>query len=186
MTDPLHVPANPGETVYVFALDLPPADAEAFVEGGPGDNWPLKVVLGAEALRAGHIESFAASDLEGVGLPGYLVEGLGIDAEDVAPDRTKLDAASQHIVILRAPAFDGVEQTLSPRPPLEHLGTYAQVQTEQRLVPLPGTSAESVIPPTPGMAPAPPSRGPARGLIGLVAAAIVVLILAYLVSGSGK
>ncbi len=185
--DPLHVPADASETVWVFALDLPPAEAEAVVEGGPGSDWPLKELMGAGSLRARHIEAFPASDLAGVGLPGYLVEGLGIDVQDVEQDRVKLEASDRHIVIASARAFDGEEQRLSPRLPLRHLGTYSQIQTEQRLVPLPGAKSEAEIPPTPGVAPAPqvtPRGG--RGIIGLVAAAIVVLILAWFLSGSAR
>ncbi len=184
--DPLHVPEGARETVWVFALDLAPADAEAVVEGGPGGAWPLKELLGTDTLRARHIEGFPAGDLTGVGLPGYLVEGLGVDEHHVKPDRAALEAASQHIVILHADAFDGTEQRLTPRLPLRHLGTYAQVQAEQRLVPLPGANPDPVIPPTPGVAPAPqhmPRSG--RGIFVLVAAAIVVLILAWALSGSG-
>lgn len=186
MTDPLHVPPEARETVWVFALDLDAAEAEAVVEGGPGGEWPLRELLAAETLRARHIEAFPARDLSGVGLPGYLVEGLGIDEEHVARDRAALEAANRHIVILHAAAFDGTEQRLSPRLPLRHLGTYRQIQAEQRLVPLPGSRPEPAIPPTPGVAPAPqvtPRGG--RGIIGLVAAAVVVLVLAYLLSGSG-
>ncbi len=185
--DPLHVPADARETVWVFALDLPPAEAEAVVEGGPGGDWPLKELMGADSLRARHIEAFPVNDLAGVGLAGYLVEGLGVDAQDVEPTRGVLAAADRHIVIASARAFDGEEQRLSPRLPLRHLGTYNQVQAEQRLVPLPGAKTEAAVPPTPGVAPAPqvtPRGG--RGIIGLLAAAIVVLILAWILSGSGQ
>ena len=185
MTNPLHVPANSDETLWVFALDLPDPDSDAVVEGGPGKTWPLKILLGATALKAGHIEHFPASDLAGVGLPGYLVEGLGVDAADIAPDRAQLDAADTHIVILPGAAFNGVEQTLDPSLPLRHLGTYQQIQTVQRLVPLPMADTDSVIPPTPGMAPAPQPRVGSHGLLGLLAAAVVVLILAYFLFGAG-
>jgi len=184
--DPLHVPADARETVWVFALDLPAPDAEAFVEGGAADNWPLKSMLGATDLRARHIESFEVSDLVGVGLPGYLVDGLGIDEQHIKPDREALKAEDRHIVILHADAFDGIEQTLTPRLPLRHLGTYAQVQTEQRLVPLPGAKPEPVVPPTPGVPPSAQNttRG-GRGFFGLIGAAVLVLILAYFLSGAG-
>ncbi len=187
MNDTIEIPENERETVHVFALDLPAADAEAFVEGGGEDNWPLKSVLGADTLRARHIEAFRASDLEGVGLADYLINGLGVDPEHIDPDRGKLDAANAHIVIIHAPAFDGEAQSLTTRPPLTHLGSYSQIQAEQRLVPLPGTAAEPVLPPTPAMAPAPLRAQKGGRLIwALFAAALVVLVIAYMLSGSAR
>jgi hypothetical protein len=185
MIETLYIPANDRESLYVFALDLPPPEAEAFVEGG-GDDWPLKVTLGADTLKASHVEAFPARDLTGVGLADYLIDGLGVDDTHVAASRAALDAENQHIVILHSAAFGGIAQSLTPRTPLRHLGTFRQVPTEQRLVPLPTTSA-AATPPTsaPPSTPRPAMPG-GRGMLGLLAAAALVLIVGYYLSGAGQ
>lgn len=132
LTDPLHVRSNERETVRVFALDLPPDEAKRITDrrdGGNGDDpWPLRSALGAEALDPAHVEVFPAGDLQGVGLAGYLVDGLGIAEEDVAAERETLDAATGHIVVVHARAFRQTEQRLDPEPPLRLLGAYRQAQ----------------------------------------------------------
>ena len=187
MTATLDIAANDRETIRLFALDLSPPDAEAFVKkpGGNSGDWPLQAALGADHLDPAHVESFPVRDLTGVGLPAYLTEGLGIGAEDVAPDRARLEAETGHVVILYSQAFGGRPQTLAPRPPLRLLGTYRQAQPEQRLVALPTGPVEPFTAPTPDTAPAPPSRGVRlTGLVALLAAAIAVLALAYYIGGS--
>lgn len=182
--DPLHVAPDEREVVRVFALDMPPDRAAAFTSERATGPAPLQDALGATVLAGAHVESFAASDLTGIGLAGYLVEGLGIDAADIAPDRATLDNAGAHIVIVHSAAFGGTEQRLTPKPPLRHLGTYQQVQTEQRLVPLPGQPMEPGLPPDPKVGPAPIHPAPkARGLMALLAAAVIVLLIVYLLGG---
>lgn len=182
--DPLHVDPAEHEVVRVFAVDLPEDEVAAFTAPRTNGTTALQSALGTTTLIPAHVESFAASDMAGLGLAGYLVEGLGLDPTDIEADRSRLNDTRAHIVIVHSAAFDGTQQQLTPKPPLRHLGTYRQIQTEQRLVPLPGQPMDPMTPPSPQLGPAPRHPLPkARGLIGLLAAAGVVLLIVYLIAG---
>lgn len=186
----LHVsPAEAGK-VRVFALDLPAAEIPAFMArrddtDDPMAAWPLRAALGADHLDAGRVELVRLADLEGVGLSGYLAEGLGIAADEVARERARLDRLEGHAVILPSSAFGGVEQHLAPRPPLRHVATLHEERPQA-----PGILSESASArprgetarPGQGVAADPaPRRAPARSLVvgaAVVLAAILILVLA--------
>ncbi len=178
MTAGLEVAADERETVRVFALDLDPQAARAFC--AMDDPWPLQLALGAQALDGEHIECFPASDLKGVGLPDYLIEGYGISEADITADRETLEGARQHIVLLRSRAFRGTAQTLAPEPPLRHLGTYRQTQSAppQNVAPLAGEPPPEMTPTAP-VADA-PSRGPFIALLIFAGFAILLIAILYL------
>ncbi len=174
----LNVAANERETVRVFELDLDGRDAEAFAT--LADPWPLQLALGAERLDAEHIEAFPARDLKGVGLAAYLIDGYGIAAEDIAPDRDALDAAGPYIVLLRARAFGGIAQTLSPEQPLHHLGTYSQAKAETpHLTPTRKDGPAPDMKPTAPAEPA-PSRGPLIALLIFLGGAVTLFLVLFL------
>ncbi|MDJ0826404.1 MAG: hypothetical protein QNJ16_12940 [Rhodobacter sp.] len=183
MTDPTEVPAGEREVVRVYALDLEPAAAAAYKAPPEGDaaDWPLRQALGATALDPSQVELFAAADLKGVGLPGYLIDGLGIAAPDIDPDRAALEAETGHIVVVLSAAFQGTAQTLTPTPPLRPLGTYRMAEAERPRAPMPvpGDEAPEM---TPGAAPAPgpPPRGTSLiVLLGILLGAVALLALVF-------
>ncbi len=187
MTGLLHVPAGEREVVRVFALDMTAPEAEALAEGRASNGGPsgLAALLGAPRLDRDHVEIFPAADLAGVGLPGYLTEGLGVADAEIAADRTALEAESGYIVIVHSPAFGGKAARLSPTPPLRHLGTYRLEQADA-----PGTlppAADSSAPARPAPEPARPLRRLPRALVlvVLLAAALLVLGLAWLAGSRG-
>ncbi|MCG6903872.1 MAG: hypothetical protein LJE68_14455 [Rhodobacter sp.] len=172
---PLHVTANEREVVRVFTF---PADDAA-------DTVPLGAMLGADPLDMAHVESFHSRDLAGVGLPGYLTDGLGIDPADIADDLARLKAADGQIVILHSKAFCGVTQTLAPVPPLTHLGTYRLIPPEIA-APLPPAIGSGTIPAArvaPGTGAGAPRLAGAAMLSLVVVAAVVVLAAIWLLGG---
>jgi hypothetical protein len=186
----LHVsPAETGK-VRVFALDLPAAEIPAFMArrddtDDPMAAWPLRAALGADHLEAERVDLVRLADLEGVGLSGYLAEGLGVAAGEVARDRARLDALKDHALILPSSAFGGVKQHLAPRPPLRHVATLLEERPQA-----PGILPESASARPQGDTARPaaadgtdpaPRRAPARPLIigaAVVLAAILILVLA--------
>ena len=194
MTDPHDIPAAERETVRLVALDLPPEQVDRFV-GRRDDTddaaqaWPLRAALGADYIDPAHVEVIRPGDLEGVGLAGYLVEGLGVAEGDVAARADELRTLeSGPLVVLRSPAWGGQAQRLAPRPPVRLAATFHEAPPETPPVALDTDSARpatsSVAEPTPHDPP--PRQGRARVVvvIALLAAALVVLGLVLWLLGS--
>ncbi|MDF0601058.1 hypothetical protein P1J78_09980 [Psychromarinibacter sp. C21-152] len=186
MIDPLQIPAGEREVVRVFALDLSATEAEALAESpqSNGAPSPLAQLLGIDHLERDHVEIFPASDLTGVGLPGYLTEGLGIDEVDVEVDREKLEAETGYIVILHSRAFGGVKTRLTPETPLHLLGVYRLAQPATP-GPMPKADAGAEAEPAAPLQSPPPRLPRTLALIVLLAAAVLALGLAYLFGGRG-
>ena len=184
MSMDLTVSETEHDVVRVFALDMSGDEAEAFVHG-PGNGKPgLAASLGAGRLVPDQIESFPASDLAGLGVTHYLVDGLGLNPEQVAADRAALDGLRRSILILPSAAFADKGITLTPRAPLQPIGSYTRLAAAP---PVPGPAPASArgqgtAGPDPEPDTAPGQGGSRRGLwLGLALAAIVVIGLIALV-----
>lgn len=187
MSDRIEIPPGGGAAVHVFGLDLGGEAAAAFVrkpvtENGAG--WPLRVALGADHLDPAHIEHFPASDLAGVGLPGYLTEGMGLDAGEVEAARDRLEAVTGDVVILRPAAFGGKAQVLTPEAPLTHAGSFDPDRPATTMERLHSPSAEGQIL-TGAYAPPAPGSRMLKWMAALAAAVIVIGLLVLLAGGSG-
>jgi hypothetical protein len=104
---------TPGEreTVRVFAVNLEPQAAKAWVQVHSN----LEAALGVP-LNGHHLESFPAEDLAGMGLAQFLIDGYGIAEDDIPSDRTELDTAGPQILLIRARAFGAEGASLEPIP----------------------------------------------------------------------
>ena len=78
----------------------------------------MQQILGVDEIDPEYIEIFPVSDLDELGLAGYLIEGCGVDAELVAPERDRLNAVTGYVMLVHSRAFCGQELTLSPKLPL--------------------------------------------------------------------
>lgn len=125
----LTVKANEHGLVRVFALSLTDAEATALKHNareGDDNPTPQEVALGAASLDPGYVEVFPINDLADLGLVGYLETGNGIDPDQLAPDRQKLEALEGWILCVYSAAFSGHAQTLSPTAALTLIGTYSE------------------------------------------------------------
>ena len=127
MTQTLDIPANQSGVIRVFALSMTDAEAKALRD----DAGAINAALGAE-VDAEHIEVFPLSDLEGVGITGYLTEGNAVPAQDIAPDRAKLERLGGWVMIVFSRAFGGQANTLTPIPALTLIGTYGALGVDWR------------------------------------------------------
>lgn len=179
----MHVSASERGLVRLFAVDLPSDEVEAFREAvtdadGEIIDWPLGKALGTTDLDEDFIELFNVNDLEGLGLPGYMVQGLGISEHDVMEDVRRLSAQRGWILVVLSSAFGRSEQTLAPHRPLRWLGTYKEEGARVRYEPLPDAGAKGapLAPPTPE-----PQRNPYKtvllAILALPAAALVLGLL---------
>lgn len=123
--DPLAI--RPGETgiVRLFALDMAPKRARFLREPGAAAQ-----ALGLEALDPGQVDIFAVSDLEDLGLDGYLTEGAGIAPDRVAPDRARLRAIGGWVMVVRSRAFGGRAERIAPAAGVNLIGVYAEPGTD--------------------------------------------------------
>ncbi|SMP29620.1 hypothetical protein [Shimia sagamensis] len=168
--------------VRLFAVDVPSEEIEAFraqVNGVDGAllSWPLKEALGFTYLDEDFIELFPVSDLEEMGLTGYMVEGLGIAQKDVAEDSARLAAQKGWVLIVLSAAFDGVAQSLSPKAPLRWIGTYKEDGAPVHFEPLPDASAKGPASTQSTVLPAPSSNPHLTLLLAILALPLVALVL---------
>ncbi|MGV6850198.1 MAG: hypothetical protein ACWA5A_17630 [Marinibacterium sp.] len=144
-SDPLRMRALERGRVRVFALSMSRDEVRRL-------DAPNRL---AEALGTdipplpGRVEVLAVSDLEGVGLAGYLIEGCGVPQEVIDRDRARLDALDGHVLLLYSRAFGDRTVTLDPVPQLTLIGTYAESRPAPPGPPVDSDSAR-------------PGTGPAR------------------------
>ena len=144
------------EAVFVLAVDpevpqMAPLMAPKRLNGHAGQT--IAGLLGLEADQEGEVELINPADLEGIGLAGYLVEGLGLDAARVAGDRQQLEALSAPVILLRG-RVAGLEERVLPLPRgLSLVGRYGTTYTPIGLAPLSARAATGVLPPVPGPLP---------------------------------
>ncbi|NIZ12445.1 hypothetical protein [Phaeobacter sp. HF9A] len=142
MTAVIELPRGARDQVLVFALDMPPEQAR-FLRDEPG---ALAQVLGLETQGLQpdmeQVEIFPVSDLEELGLLGYLHDGLGVSEDDLSAQGMALDGISGWVLILRARAFDATLQhsdvRLVPAQSLHLVARLGEIKTDwsaQGLIP---------------------------------------------------
>ncbi|WP_122072607.1 hypothetical protein [Pseudophaeobacter sp. EL27] len=121
MTDVLEIPAGERGVIRIFDLDMAPEQARFLREPGA-----LAQVLGIGEIDLDHVEIFPVSDLEELGLAGYLTQGCGIAEAEIAPDRAPLSALEGHVLLLRSRAFGGQAARLTPASQITHIANYGE------------------------------------------------------------
>ncbi|MEM8654825.1 MAG: hypothetical protein AAGF36_08770 [Pseudomonadota bacterium] len=125
MNDPLEVPPNERGMIRVFALSMTEEQAQALKDNSSA----IDAALGTQ-VNAEQVEVFPVSDLEGVGLAGYLAEGNAVPPEQLAPDRAKLDKLGGWVLIVYSRAFGDRAATLRPTAALTLIGVYGERRTD--------------------------------------------------------
>ena len=134
MSNPLHIRKGEQRILRLFSLDMRPEEARFLREPGA-----VAQVLGIAALEDEQVEVFPVSDLEELGLAGYLTEGCGIDSTQL--DEPALQAAQGWVLLVRSKAFGGQEAQLSPDPRVQLLGIYTEDGTDWSAEPIETESA---------------------------------------------
>lgn len=180
MTTPLTIPPHEHRTVRVFAVNLPESQVTAMLRDTPpaaagelAQTPAAATLLGWPDLDTRHTELFAIRDLTGLGLPGYLTEGLGLDESDIAADRARLSALDGYVLIVLSRAFDGQAVTLDLPPALTLIGTYREKSDPVTFEPLPGAADQGTLTGKAG-----PADKTGRGrLLRLAALSALILML---------
>ncbi len=121
MSDLTIVPHERG-VIRLFALNMRPEEAKFLREPGAADQ-----VLGVAGLDPDQIDIFPVSDLEDLGLYGYLNEGGGVSEDQL--ERNRLEAVEGWVMALRSAAFGGRAATLKPDPRLRLIGLFTEEAT---------------------------------------------------------
>lgn len=170
MSDRIEIKPTEAGVVRVFDVDRTAEEAGPF--NRRNGSWPLKDALGADVLDADHVDLFQVEDLEGVGLVGYLQDGMGVAAADLDDHRAALDRVSGTVLVLGSRAFGGVSQVLHPRAPLHLVATFNEDRAPVSFEPLPDESAR------PGSKPkkAPPSDAAMSGRVAMIALLVIFVL----------
>lgn len=163
--DPLVFGAEDGKReLWLFTLFVPSDDAARWEPPRPGypeRDWPLEETLGAGPLDPAHVFVFEASDLGTEGLRRYLIGAHGMDPQMVNADAGKLDAIRGTVVLVLSGALKQRPGKMTPRPPLNFIGRYAEAESLEPAAPHP------VRPSTKGHLPGPAGAPEDRGRLGL-------------------
>ncbi|WP_223423230.1 hypothetical protein [Tateyamaria pelophila] len=128
MSAPIDIPAHEVGRIRLFSLSLTDSEAKNL----QGDAAALQKMLGAD-VDTEYVDVFPLSNLEGVGLAGFLRDGNAVSTDQLAPDRgklDKLDALGGWVLIVYSSAFRNTATTLTPAPALTLIGTYGEAMTD--------------------------------------------------------
>lgn len=123
--DPMSVRAGETGIVRLFSLNMRPEQARFLQEPGAAAQ-----ALGVAELDPEQVDIFEVSDLEDLGLEGYLAEGAGIPADRIARDRDRLRALTGWVMAVRSRAFGGKPTELKPAKTLDLIGVFAEPGTD--------------------------------------------------------
>ena len=155
--------------VRLFKLDLPDGDVQTILEPAA-----LKRALGAKTIDTDFVEIITLADLADFGLNRYLIEGLGIAEDEVAPHVSTLDSLKGHLLVVTSSAFSG-PQSLSIKAPLRWIATLKEEAAKTPLKHLTSDSASGEASGTGGTAP-PPSSGKGLWIFPVIALVLIAAI----------
>jgi len=186
VSDALGIPAGAIRAVWVFAIDLPEGELDAFrqeshTEGGDV-LWPLRDALGVTRLDHGQVEVFDIATIRDYGLARYLTEANGMDAASVAPDAARLDALTGAVALVFSAALPEDVARLDPRPPLRLIGRYAErLDFTPRTAPASATARSGQALPADPPEPKRPSDGAMMGRVALGALLVLFALVALMI-----
>ncbi len=169
MSTHIRIASSEHGTVRVFATDLTQAQIDGF---------DAKEALGADHLLPEQVELFDVADLGEIGLTGYLEEGHGIPAAQLADMAGQLDGLGGIVLIVPSRALDNRAQTLTPTASLRLIGTFFEESDPVRFADLPSQSAKREAP---GTQKTTPSNAAISGRVAMVALMVLALLVAIMI-----
>ena len=147
MSGTMQIPASEAGVIRLFKVNLTQAEIAPFSEEPQGDERsPISTALGTDTLTASGTQIFPVSDLAGVGLAQYLIDGHAIPEDQINPMRPQLDAITGHVLLVFSSAFAGAPTTLTPIAPLHHVATFFEEMPPVTFEALPDESAQHQTP----------------------------------------
>jgi hypothetical protein len=156
--------------IRVFAVSRPIADmAEQLRHNTKAE---VATALLGLSVSENHIELFALSDLTGVGLPRYLMDGYDVDPGAISGLRARLEALDGYILLLFSSVSDAGDVAFAPAPDLTLIGTFAEPRAQHVAPPLDTQAAK----PYSGVTAPPAPMARARAGSAMVAVFVIVLL----------
>ncbi len=162
----IDIPRNEHGQVRVFSVSLPDGAAETLENPGS-----LSTMLGAEVDPKG-VEVIRISDLDQLGLLGYLREGVDVQSEALDRDAAKLAALEGWVMLVYSTAFRGEAAVLNPALQLTLIGTYGRTKSAPPESPL---TSEAAAPYTGHAQTTPPNPAGGRGAGAMVVDGLIAL-----------
>lgn len=142
MADVVEILKGSRSEILLFALDMPPEQVRFLRE----EEGALAQVLGLEHIDMNQVEVFDAADLEGIGLVGYLHDGIGIPRADLDPYEEELNVFTGHLLLIRARAFADEGATLTPATPISLILRLGETKTNWQAKPEPAEEPQRLSP----------------------------------------
>jgi hypothetical protein len=176
MSESFQIKATERGVVRIFMVNLTANQIAALNDATQDDEAPaaIKQALGVTQLDNKFIELFPLGNLEGVGLAGYLTDGLGVSKADVAPHASRLNGMTGQVLIVLSAAFGGKEATLTPTAPLKWIGTYLEEGANMAFEPLVSDAAKGTL----DTKPTKPAKSDAR-VGGMIAMYALIAMFAF-------
>lgn len=164
MTNVIDIPA--GEMGVVRLIALPQIMEEV----------ALAALIGAE-LDPDQVDILHPGDLEEIGLYGYLINGMGIAADQI--NRAEIEAITGPVAVVRSAAFLGQGARMTIDPPLQLIATYRESRGDMVGGPLHSDAAHR----QPGKAA--PSNAAMSGRVAMVALLVIFALVAVMIWVAG-
>ena len=173
MSGVISIAAGERGVIRVFALDMGPEQAKFLLEPGA-----LAQVLGIEDLDMDHAEIFPLSDLEDLGLVGYLRDGCGISSQELQPHLPRFERLNGYVLLLRSRAFGGKACRLTPAEAIKLIATIKEDGTDWSApdMPAPASSKPYSAPKLPPRASRAAARRIGATLFAIVMGAVLLLL----------
>ncbi|MEP1793016.1 hypothetical protein [Parasphingorhabdus sp.] len=126
--------------VRVFAISRPMADMARALR--QADKSTIASGLLRHEVTADDVELFALSDLTGLGLRQYLMDGYAVPSQAVQADHARLDALDGYVMLLLSRVSAEGPVALSPSPELTLIGTYREPRADHIAVPIAAQAAK--------------------------------------------
>lgn len=124
-TAPLSVRSTERGIVRVFAMNMPAE--QAIFQNDPA---ALEQILGVSDIDPSYVEIFPLSDLDQLGLVGYLRVGCGIPVDIIALDQVRLNALTGYVMLVFSRAFGGRAVTMHLAQTLTLVAAYSEPSTD--------------------------------------------------------
>jgi hypothetical protein len=148
--------------VRLFAIET----AQSF------DHSSLTHALGIEILDPEQVDIITVSDLDELGLEGYLALGIGIEPDEIEAMRPQISALKGDVALVRSAAFGGKATTLTPRAPLRWIASFGETPLDTTAPPITTSSASGTI-----SSPAPKQRPTNNRVLLWVLTAFAIIVL---------
>lgn len=191
----ISVPRNERGVVRLFALSMTDDQAKRLRDGPPSDPGDIigdagpepgtlsqqRKLLGATFLDEKFTEVFRVSDLDDLGLTGYMIDGNGVDPNQVLEDSIKLAMLDGWVMVVYSAAFVGQAMTLKPARELTLIGTYNELGTDWSSdIPLTSKAATE-----PAKQPTKPSDAAILGRVASIALLLMFALTGFIIWMAG-